>query len=63
MSAGDAVVKIFNRIRKTTKIGQRLSNFGEIAAYQQPNIILLRQVKDNDFPLKKIVYIKDKHSN
>lgn len=63
MSAGDAVVKTFNRIRKTTKIGQRVSNFAEIAAYQQPNIILLRQVKDNNLPLKKIVYVKDKHSN
>lgn len=63
MSAGDVVVKIFIRIRKTTKIGQSVSNFAEIAAYQQPNIILLRQVKDNDSPLKKIVYVKDKHSN
>ena len=63
MSAGDAVVKTFNRIRKTTKIGPRVSNFAEIAAYQQPNIILLRQVKDNDLPLKKIVYIKDRYSN
>ena len=63
MSAGDAVVKTFNRIRKTTKIGPRVSNFAEIAAYQQPNIILLRQVKDNDLPLKKIVYVKDRYSN
>ena len=63
MSAGDIVVKTFNRIRKTTKIGQCVSSFAEIAAYQQPNIILLRQVKDNDLPLKKIVYVKDKHSN
>lgn len=63
MSAGDVVVKTFNRIRKTTKIGQRVSSVAEIAAYQQPNIILLRQVKDNDLPLKKIVYVKDKHSN
>ena len=63
MSSGDVVVNTFNRIRKTTKIGQRVSSVAEIAAYQQPNIILLRQVKDNDLPLKKIVYIKDKHSN
>jgi hypothetical protein len=63
MSAGDIVVKTFNKIRRTTKIGQRVSSVAEIAAYQQPNIILLRQVKDNDLPLKKIVYAKDKHSN
>lgn len=62
-SAGDVVVNTFNRIRKTTKIGQRVSSVAEIAAYQQPNIILLRQFKDNDLPLKKVVYIKDKHSN
>ena len=63
MSAGDVLVKTFNRIRENTKIGQRVSSVAEIAAYQQPNIILFRQVKDNDLPLKKIVYVKDKHSN
>jgi len=63
MSAGDVVVKTFNRLRKTTKIGLRVAGFAEIAAYQQPNIILLRQVKGNDLPLKKIVYVKDKHFN
>ncbi|MFT6909644.1 MAG: hypothetical protein ACJAS1_006367 [Oleiphilaceae bacterium] len=63
MSAGDVLVKTFNRIRANTKIGQRVSSVAEIAAYQQPNIILFRQVKDNDLPLKKIVYVKDKHSN
>ncbi|AWY00478.1 hypothetical protein A8139_11070 [Marinomonas primoryensis] len=62
-SAGDVIVNTFNRIRKTTKIGQRISSIAEIAAYQQPNIILLRQIKDNDLPLKKIVYVKDKYSN
>ncbi|WP_414430390.1 helicase HerA domain-containing protein [Alcanivorax sp. IL3] len=63
MSAGDFLVKTFNRIRKTTDIGRSVSIVAEIAAYQQPNIILLRQAKDNDLPLKKIVYVKDRHSN
>nr|WP_324258869.1 DUF87 domain-containing protein [Cellvibrio fontiphilus] len=63
ISAGDFSVKTFNRIRRAINAGLRVSNIGEVAAYQQPNIILLRQVKDGDLPLKKIVYIKDKHSN
>lgn len=63
MSTGDVVVKTFNRLRKITKIGLRVVDFAEIAAYQQPNIILLRQVKGSDLPLKKIVYVKDKHFN
>lgn len=63
ISAGDVVIRTFNRIRRATKAGQKISNIAEVAAYQQPNIILLRQLKDTDLPLKTIVYIKDKHSN
>jgi Helicase HerA, central domain len=63
MSAGDVIVNAFNRIRKTTKIGRCVSSVAEIAAYQQPNIILFRQLTDNNLPLKKVVYVKDKHSN
>lgn len=62
MSAGDFFVKIFNRIKSAINPDKRVSNVGEVAAYQQPNIILLRQIKDGDIPLKKIVYVKDKHS-
>lgn len=63
ISAGDVAVKTFNRLRKIKKSGIFVASFVEVAAYQQPNIILLRQIKGKDFPLKKIVYVKDKHFN
>lgn len=63
MSAGDVAIRTFNRIRRATKVGKKISNIAEVAAYQQPNIILLRQTKDNNIPAKAVVYIKDKHSN
>lgn len=62
MSAGDVIVKTYNRVRRATKVGQKVSRVAEVAAYQQPNVILLRQMNDSDLPLKSIVYIKDKYS-
>lgn len=62
MSAGDVIVRTFNRIRRSAKARGKISSYAEVAAYQQPNIILIRQIKDDDIPLKSIVYIKDKHS-
>lgn len=62
MSIGDVIVKTYLRFLRTTKVGRCVSSIAEVAAYQQPNIILLRQSKDNDLPLKKLIYVKDKHS-
>lgn len=62
MSAGDVIVRTLNRIRKSAKARGKITSYAEVAAYQQPNIILIRQIKDDDIPLKSIVYIKDKHS-
>ena len=62
MSAGDVIIKTYNRVRRATSVGQKISSFAEVAAYQQPKVILLRQMNDSDLPLKSIVYIKDKHS-
>lgn len=62
MSAGDVVIKTYNRVQRATNVGRKVSSVAEVAAYQQPNIVLLRQVKDSDLPLKSVVFIKDKHS-
>ncbi|WP_156000520.1 MULTISPECIES: ATP-binding protein [unclassified Thioalkalivibrio] len=62
MSSGDVMIKAYNRMQRAASTDWKLSNVAEVAAYQDPKVILLRKMNDGDIPPKSIVYIKDRDS-
>jgi hypothetical protein len=62
-SFGEVVLSVIYRLKDLSANEEIISSTLEIAAHQQPKIILLRQSSETDIPKGTILYVKDNYSN
>lgn len=63
ISTGEVVVKFFTKFNGLRKNNLILNVVGEVIAYQQPNMYLVRQLENQDLPLKAVYFVKYKDSD